>query len=120
MLRLAEMYLILAEAVGPTAEGLEAINKVRRRAFGLPIDTASAARPDRRPARHDLQRQPCCASASYELAFEDDRWFDLKRTGELLTNPHYRPRACKPFNMVLPIPQSELDVNPGLTQNPGY
>jgi hypothetical protein len=43
VLRLSEMYLILAEAVGPTAEGVEAINKVHRRAFGLPINTPAPA-----------------------------------------------------------------------------
>ncbi|MFC7667190.1 RagB/SusD family nutrient uptake outer membrane protein [Hymenobacter humi] len=26
----------------------------------------------------------------------------------------------KPYNVVLPLPQSELDVNSGLTQNTGY
>jgi hypothetical protein len=39
----------------------------------------------------------------------------MKRTGELL-----RYRGVEPYNIVLPLPQSELDVNPGLRQNPGY
>ena len=114
VLRLAEVYLILAEAVGPTTEGLEAINKVRRRAFGQPVNTAGA---------HDLAASlgaPAFKTAvwrerKYELAFENDRWFDMKRTGELLTY-----RGVQPYNIVLPIPQSERDVNSGLTQNPGY
>ena len=44
----------------------------------------------------------------------------MKRTGELLTSDYTKAKGVKPFNVVLPIPQSELDVNSGLTQNPGY
>ncbi|WP_210513810.1 RagB/SusD family nutrient uptake outer membrane protein [Hymenobacter terricola] len=114
VLRLAEVYLILAEAVGPTPEGLEAINKVRRRSFGQPINTAGS---------HDLAASLSATAfktavwreRKYELAFENDRWFDMKRTGELLAY-----REFHPFNIVLPIPQTERDVNPGLAQNPGY
>ncbi|MVN75100.1 RagB/SusD family nutrient uptake outer membrane protein [Hymenobacter sp. HMF4947] len=132
VLRLAEMYLILAEAVGPTTEGLEAINKVRRRSFGLDYNTPSAA--------HDLTASSgnftdaVIRERKYELAFEFDRWFDLKRlngtangllpvmtaqTNYLRTLGIQRgtPTAN---NLVLPIPQSERDANPNLSQNPGY
>jgi hypothetical protein len=44
----------------------------------------------------------------------------MKRTGELLTSPQLIAKGVKPFNVLLPIPQSERDVNPNLTQNPGY
>ncbi|RTQ48977.1 RagB/SusD family nutrient uptake outer membrane protein [Hymenobacter gummosus] len=117
VLRLADVYLILAEADGPTARGLEAINRVRRRAFGLPLD---------QPSTRDLTAStPNFTDAvirerRYELAFENDRWFDLKRTGKLLTLPALQAKGVKPFNIVLPIPQSERDANPNLTQNPGY
>ncbi|WP_375437462.1 RagB/SusD family nutrient uptake outer membrane protein [uncultured Hymenobacter sp.] len=119
VLRLAEMYLILAEAVGPTPEGLEAINKVRRRAFGLPINTPSAR--DIAPGiGANAFKEAVWRERKYELAFEMDRWFDMKRTGELLTSPQLRAKGVKPFNVLLPIPQSERDVNSNLTQNPGY
>jgi hypothetical protein len=117
VLRLAEVYLILAEAVGPTTEGLEAINKVRRRAFGLPIDTPSAK---------DLTAATANFSAAvlrerrYELAFEMDRWYDLKRTGELFRLPSLIAKGVKSTSGLLPIPQAERDINPNLTQNPGY
>ncbi|QKG51867.1 RagB/SusD family nutrient uptake outer membrane protein [Hymenobacter sp. BRD67] len=110
VLRLSEMYLILAEAVGPTPEGYTAINTVRTRA-GLP-NLTSANTPNFTDAVVKERR--------YELAFEDDRWFDLKRTGKLLTNPALLAKGIKPFNIVLPIPQSERDANPSLAQNPGY
>jgi hypothetical protein len=109
VLRLSEIYLILAEAVGPTQEGLNAINLVRTRA-GLPNLTATT--PNFTDAVIKERR--------YELAFEDDRWFDLKRTGKLFTLPALIAKGVKPFNDKLPIPQSERDANPALTQNTGY
>lgn len=118
VMRLAEVYLILAEAAGPTTEGFEALNKVRRRAFGLPIGTASAR--DLSGLSGDAYKQAIWRERKYELAFENDRWFDMKRTGELLTSAQLKAKGIKPFNVVLPIPQSELDVNTGLRQNNGY
>jgi hypothetical protein len=119
VLRLAEMYLILAEGVGPGTEGFDALNKVRRRAFGVDINSPSSA--------HDLNTnntpnftEAVWRERRYELAFEDDRWFDLKRTGQLLTNVHLLNKGVKPFNVVLPIPQAERDANPNLMQNDGY
>ena len=132
VLRLAEMYLILAEAVGPNAEGLEAINKVRRRAFGLPIDVASAR--DLTTGVTDFTGA-VLRERKYELAFEFDRWFDLKRyngtpyglipvmtaQAAYLTSLGILGRGIPTeMNLVLPIPLSELDANPGLKQNPGY
>ena len=110
VLRLSEMYLIKAEGLGATATGYEALNIVRRRA-GL-ADRTAANTPDFKAAVVKERR--------YELAFEDDRWFDLKRTNNLVTNPQLLAKGIKPFNSVLPIPQSERDANPQLTQNPGY
>ncbi|MGE5383615.1 MAG: RagB/SusD family nutrient uptake outer membrane protein, partial [Omnitrophica WOR_2 bacterium] len=63
-----------------------------------------------------------------ELAFEGHRWFDLKRTGraiEVMSNVkgpngealNYQPNENK---LLWPIPQSELDNNTKLVQNPGY
>ncbi|WP_035557401.1 RagB/SusD family nutrient uptake outer membrane protein [Hymenobacter sp. IS2118] len=114
VIRMAEVYLILAEAAGNTAEGAEAINKVRRRAFGLPINTGSP-RDLAGSLSAQAFKEAVWRERKYELAFENDRWFDMKRTGELL-----RYRGVQPFNIVLPIPQTELDVNTGLKQNPGY
>lgn len=110
VLRLAEMYLIQAEALGATAAGFAALNVVRKRA-GLPnLDAGST--PNFQAAVLKERR--------YELAFEMDRWFDMKRSNTLLTNPGLLAKGIKPFNVVLPIPQSEIDVNPNLKQNPGY
>ncbi|MDU0370004.1 RagB/SusD family nutrient uptake outer membrane protein [Hymenobacter endophyticus] len=118
VMRLAEVYLILAEAAGPSTEGFEALNKVRRRAFGKPINSTSSN--DLSGLSGDAYKQAIWRERKYELAFENDRWFDMKRTGELLTSTQLKAKGIKSFNVVLPIPQSELDVNPGLRQNTGY
>ncbi len=109
VLRLAEVYLILAEAAaasGKTADALTALNVVRTRA-GLPNAGA-------------VNQAVVLKERRYELAFEMDRWFDLKRTKTLTNNPNLLAKGIKPYNDLLPIPQSERDINPGLAQNPGY
>ena len=104
ILRLADVYLIKAEAGG--ADGLDALNIVRQRA-GL-------------PAASNNSQATVLKERRYELAFEMDRWYDLKRTKTLTNNPNLLAKGIKPFNDLLPIPQVERDVNPNLTQNPGY
>ena len=120
VLRLAEIYLIAAEGLGATADGYRYLNVVRRRAFGEDIASPT-------PQPHDVTSNNTNDFAAavlrerrYELAFEDDRWFDLKRTNKLLSNAHLISKGIKPYNVLLPIPQSERDANPNLTQNDGY
>lgn len=111
VLRLAEMYLIRAEANArlgaPAAEVRADIDVIRRRA-GLPdLPTTITAEEDLISAILQERR--------LEFAFEGYRFFDLRRTGraeEVLRIPAWR--------LVFPIPQREIDVNPNLGQNPGY
>ena len=65
-----------------------------------------------------------------ELAFEGQRWFDLKRTGkalEILKNRKDGNGNILSFannitkqKLLWPIPQTQRDNNSNLTQNPGY
>lgn len=65
-----------------------------------------------------------------ELAFEGQRWYDLRRLGKIeeVMNSLYakdsgRRAQVYPFNEYsyrMPIPQSMLDQNPNLKQNLGY
>lgn len=65
-----------------------------------------------------------------EFAAEGSRWHDLVRSGLVITKmPAWITtedvqHQIQPFQnnyIIYPIPQSELDVKPGLyTQNPGY
>jgi hypothetical protein len=50
-----------------------------------------------------------------EFGFEGDRLFTLKRLQMDVDNMPYDDNK-----LVLPIPQTELDVNSNLVQNPGY
>ncbi|WP_375434259.1 RagB/SusD family nutrient uptake outer membrane protein [uncultured Hymenobacter sp.] len=117
VLRLADVYLIYAEAAGP-ALGLPYLNRVRRRAFGLPIEVPSAR--DLTITDVTAYKAAVLRERRYEFAFEDDRWYDLKRTNTLIPVMRAQGKNIQDFNVVLPIPQSERDVNPNLVQNPGY
>jgi len=50
-----------------------------------------------------------------ELCFEGDRFPDLVRTGLATTT-----LGIPDFQTLYPIPLNEIDVAPGLVQNPGY
>lgn len=103
VLRLADMYLIRAEANSSVAD----INVVRARAGAAPIATYSQS------ALLDERMR--------ELAFEGHRWFDLIRTGNVnAVMSVTKPISWDATDELLPIPQREIDQNPTLTQNPGY
>ncbi|GAB3498913.1 RagB/SusD family nutrient uptake outer membrane protein [Spirosoma knui] len=106
VVRLAEMYLTRAEAnfrlntsVGATP--LEDINLIRNRAKAAPLAsvTLNAILLERR----------------LELAFEGQQLADVKRTAGTIGTTAYNAN-----NLVLPIPQREIDTNKSLVQNPGY
>lgn len=116
VIRLAEMYLIRAEAsfrAGDVASALADINRIRTRSSATPL-TAD-----------ELTLDAILRERQLELAFEGFRIHDLKRTGTNIVVPAAgtNPSRVVPIIsdiLVLPIPQREIDVNPNLTQNPGY
>jgi hypothetical protein len=114
--RTAEMYLIRAEAnarkgndVAALAD-LNTLRAVRYAATGTETGTAlmTAIFTERRK----------------ELVAEGHRWFDLKRTTRTVVrttncaNFCTLPASAREWNF--PIPQSEIDANPNMQQNPGY
>lgn len=119
VLRLAELYLIRAEARTrqDKLEGAIAdIDAIRQRA-GLPLlqDTNPSITKSGLMQRIENERR-------IELMAEwGHRWLDLKRTGrvhEVL--PGVKP-GWQATDVLYPIPQSEMDANPNLKpQNPGY
>ena len=54
------------------------------------------------------------------------RWFDLLRTGKAISvmNQWFfanaTPITITQNNLLMPIPQTEINTDPTLTQNPGY
>jgi starch-binding outer membrane protein, SusD/RagB family len=112
VLRLAEMYLIRAEANArlgaPAQTVLDDVNVVRDRADLPPLTVAGT--PDLLAAIL-LERR-------LEFAFEGHRFFDLRRILGVAGAASYL--GVSQHQLLFPIPQRELDANTALTQNPGY
>lgn len=119
VIRYADVLLMQAEVLneinGPTAEAYAAINQVRARAKISNL-TAGLSQADFRDAVF-LERRK-------EFIQEGNRWFDLSRRGgtylydALKKYPLKTGAAVK--DTLYPIPQSEIDINNELTQNPGW
>jgi len=115
--RYADVLLMFAEAEneanGPTPDAYGAINQVRARAKLAPLAGLS----------QDQFRDSVHRERSWELAFESKRLFDLKRWGSFYAVLSQDPVAkigLQPFMVFLPIPQREIDLDPGLGQNTGW
>jgi hypothetical protein len=123
VVRYADMLLTYAESInevqGPTADALEAVNKVRRRAFGKDANVADVS-VDLAGVTQDAFRDSILNERRWEFGFEDQRWFDLVRTGKLISLLATKGITVNSYNVLFPIPQSEIDVNKNLTQNDGY
>lgn len=116
VLRLAEQYLIRAEArarLGDTAGANEDLNKVRSRA-GLPAINAPTT---------DALLAAILKERRMELFTEwGHRWLDLKRCGKAgaVLQPFKNTTRWQDTDTLYPIPRSELLLNQQLAQNPGY
>ncbi|WP_028295721.1 RagB/SusD family nutrient uptake outer membrane protein [Olivibacter sitiensis] len=129
--RYAEVLLIAAEAINeaqgaPNANAYAYINAVRARARNYG-GTAVSFPADLQPGMSQQEfRAAVREERRIELAFEWKRWYDLVRWGiakEAFTGTDsYEPRPnFQDRNLLLPLPQDELDRNPNLLpQNPGY
>ena len=142
IIRLGEVMLNYAEAtnesVGPDASVYEAINAVRNRpSVNMPkLPTGLNKTQMRDRIRHER---------SVELAFEEHRFFDLRRWKDasgkplaetVLNSPVFgvkisnnratytkfklEDRVYLPKHKLLPIPQDEMNKNKNLTQNSGW
>jgi hypothetical protein len=124
ILRYADALLLFAEAEnmvnnGPTQAAVDAVNLIINRANGYvpnpadPLLTTTMSR--------DAFDAAVIQQRNLELCFEYDRWFDLIRKRILCekTIPQYKPN-CHENDYLWPIPQTDLRLNPKLTQNPGY
>ena len=122
IIRLPDILLLKAEALlqtsGDISGALALVNQVRAR-VGLAPKTAASL---------DAAKAIVANERRLELAFEGHRWFDLVRTGKAIevmnaqkdgngANLNYN---VQPFRLLFPIPQQQIDLNPLLTQNPGY
>jgi hypothetical protein len=126
VIRYADILLSFAEAIneqsGPTTEAFEAVNQVRRRAFGKPINTPDVTVDLTGLNTADL-RVAIREERKKEFVQEGQRWYDLVRWGTLVTEVKKvtAKNSVSERNNLYPIPQSERNIDPvGLPQNPGY
>ena len=124
VIRLAEMYLIRAEALikGATIAGKTALDDLNEIRTHRGLSAATVA-----PALNDIYKE-----RRRELCFEGNELFDLARTQRSLVRVDYNGsmrkdvpfvangNAIENYLWAMPIPQSECDANVNMAQNPEY
>ncbi|PHK29384.1 hypothetical protein VF13_40205 [Nostoc linckia z16] len=127
LLRLADIILLKAEALnnlGQIADAATEVNKVRNR-VGLPNLTAAQT------ASQVTMKAAILKERRLELAQEAQRWDDLVRndvaveTMNAVQDVDLRDGQpvnynMQPYEIWLPIPTNERNLNPNLEQNQGY
>lgn len=127
VLRLAEQYLIRAEAeieMGKIIDGINDINVIRKRA------TDNSAAPNDQLSQLPITLNKSQALMAIEMERRHElftewghRWFDLKRTGRIdATLGEIKAPFWQSTDQLYPIPQYDIDQNQNLRghQNPGY
>ena len=112
--RLADVYLMKAESLVRLAqdntEATRLVNELRKRAFTDPAKLKTSVTLD------DIYKE-----RRFELAWENWGRQDMIRFGTFLNPiPGWRTKTLPSFRLLFPIPQTAIDANPNLTQNPGY
>ncbi|GEP92082.1 Starch-binding associating with outer membrane [Chitinophaga terrae (ex Kim and Jung 2007)] len=123
--RYAQVLLMLAEAMNESGTGdpYPHLNAVRQRAGLDPVNGLGQA----------ALRDTIFHETRVELAFEDNRWYQLLRTGKAISvmTQHGKEEKqrltrlspasynIQPFQLLYPIPEREIRLN-GYEQNPGW
>ena len=116
VIRLAEMYLIRAEARAQQDKlslAADDIDAIKTRAGLAPVNRTLSKQGYLQVIENERWKELFVESAH--------RWFDLKRTGRAITVL----KANKGINidendLLYPLPTSAILTNPSLVQNPGY
>lgn len=122
LMRLADILLLKAEALvelNKISEAMNIVNTIRDRA-GLKKLSTTLSQGD---ARLGVEQE-----RQFELALEGQRWYDLLRNDRMVEvmrqhkdkNGKLLFPNLEEFHKLWPVPQTEKDSNPNLTQNPGY
>ncbi|MBP5572301.1 MAG: RagB/SusD family nutrient uptake outer membrane protein [Bacteroidales bacterium] len=104
LLRYSDIALVLAESAGP-GEGYPLVNAIRARA-GLPDLAPGLGLED--------FRTEVIKERKWELAFEGNRLFDLRRTGTVTSTVKEAQKISEDAAAFYPIPQREIDLNPNV------
>lgn len=117
VIRYSDILLSRAEALNevastPTQEMIDLINQVRTRAHVPSLSLAGNTQATLRTAILQERR--------WEFFHEGKSREDELRHDLFISNAIARGKNAKPFQVVYPIPQSEVDANPNLDQTAGY
>ena len=125
LMRYADILLMQAEALteqNQLSTALPLLNQVRTRPS---VNIA----PLTGTYSQDALRQLIRAERAREFAGEGTRWYDILRWGLLDDQAGIDALKARDsdftnfrvgISKLLPIPQRDLDIDPGVTQNPGY
>jgi hypothetical protein len=123
VLRYTDILMLKAECIlngatgGSQTDVDQIVNQVRARAG--------------QPAITGVTKAQLLDERRKELAGEGQRWFDLQRSGNLITIMNawiatedvalHKVNTVVANHIIYPVPQTQIDASPGLyTQNPGY
>lgn len=125
-IRLADIILMKAEAEaykGNLSESANLVNQIRKRAKLKDVTSSQTS-------SKEAMIETVLKERRLELALEGERWFDLCRNGKVEeylngidNRDSGRIKQQKQFDAnsyLLPLPQTALDENNNLQQNPGY
>jgi hypothetical protein len=104
LIRFSDIALVYAEAGGPTAQSYQLVNYIRNRA-GLSDLQPNLSESDFREAIYKER--------SFELAFEGDRMYDIRRWNRIGEIPAARGMSEDDVTFY-PIPQAEINLNGSL------
>lgn len=131
LIRQGDVLLMLAEAYNETGQldkAVTQLNKVRARSS---MPGLNSGKPALAVASKEEMKQRIIQERAVELAGEGHRYFDLKRWGLLekytagkieksIVGDNLLTRNVQERHVLWPIPAQEIEVNPALTQNPGW
>ena len=108
LIRFTDIAMVYAEAAGPTTKAYELINFIRHRAGlgdltpGLPIDEF---------------REKVYEERKFEMAFEGDRMYDIRRWGRIGEIKEVKDAGLNESQYSFyPLPQTEINLNPSLRE----
>lgn len=117
VIRYADILLTRAEALnelsGPNQESIDLINAVREKAKVTLLKLSDFSGKDALRA-HLLKER------GWEFFSEELRRQDLIRHGKFIEYAKGRGKVAFDYQVLYPLPQSEIDRNPNLVQNEGY
>lgn len=119
-LRMAEIYLIYAEAQARTSSGIsiEAVDKVNE----IRLRAGANLSPIAPANKHDLLMNIYNEKLMELIGENGEHWFDMVRYDRLgdIKIQDYKATITNSDKLIMPIPRTALAGNKLLTQNPGY